>query len=221
MLDYWEILNEATLQDLLKKQNSEILKLFPKYYDRVSALKLKGGAHMVDMDEHGWYFKVKSFSEKLVNEYDVTILFNGVMDVLEYAAKDSETWTKNNTIDIRKIAYDVMRNVDIQIKCSCPADLYWGKQFIRTKHSLGAMVPPGETRPPKVRNPHEWGAVCKHEGLVLNLLPMYAGTFSKWLKEYWLQHIQDLERKLRRSAYKQSDKISDDELHKKEGLADD
>lgn len=198
-MSYGDIL-EATLGDLKAKQK-DITKLFPEFYSRVEDVRLKGGIRLVDMDENGWTFQVKSVSEKESTWYDVQVLFGGVREVVGHHAMNKNMWTKGkDKVDVRKVAEEVMYNVDIKLKCSCPADLYWGAQYIRSQQPLDANTPPPENRPPVVRNPGQHGAYCKHIQLVINLLPMYGGTFAKWLGDYWMQHIQDIEQKARREG---------------------
>lgn len=62
----------------------------------------------------------------------------------------------------------------LQVKCSCPAYLYWGYEYIETQLGSDNIEVPdyegktgGEKRYPKVRNPKLRGVICKHLTAVL------------------------------------------------------
>lgn len=73
---------------------------------------------------------------------------------------------------------------------NCPADLYWGSEYIKTQRS--AQFGHEEDRSPDIRNPHQYGALCKHGELVFEVLPMYVGTFAGFLKKFWNETITDI-----------------------------
>jgi hypothetical protein len=200
-------LGEADVADLLRKQKS-ITRLFPKFYDRVKAVAAQGGIRLVatgrDRDNMGvWSFKVHSGTKSGV-WYDVTLRFMDMLHVLNALIPNKKYWKVDGSgVDMRKIAPDVYNMVQIQTKCECPADLYWGKQYIRSKPKYDANVPPPEDRPPVVRNPHEYGAFCKHTQMLVNLLPMYNMTFAKFLAKYYGDTIMNLEKEARKSGVKE------------------
>src|SRR4030042_4267840 len=70
---------------------------------------------------------------------------------------------------------------DIKVKCSCPAYLYWGYDFITTQ--LDSNAGKGENRSPNIRNPHLEGVVCKHLVKVLEALPFHINDVAKKMKE--------------------------------------
>jgi len=72
---------------------------------------------------------------------------------------------------------------------NCPADLYYGGQYIRTQKQAKYTKP--EMRPPKVRNPKQYGAFCKHTQLVMDTFPFYATTFARYLKNTYKNAIAD------------------------------
>jgi len=66
--------------------------------------------------------------------------------------------------DIKKNR-DLLINEDIIIACDCPANLYWGYQYIQTE--LDIAIDP-ENRFPSIRNPSLEGVACKHLLAVLD-----------------------------------------------------
>lgn len=194
--------NEADVGDLLRKQRS-ITSLFPKFYTRVKAVAAQGGVRLAsqgrDRDGKGvWIFKVHSGTKAGV-WYEVTVRFMDLLHVLNTLVADRGYWKGDNSgVDMRKVAPDLYKKVQLQTRCECPADLYWGKQYIRSKPKYDANVPPPEDRPPVVRNPHEYGAFCKHTQMVVNVLPMYNMTFAVFLAKYFGETIFDLEKEVRK-----------------------
>lgn len=75
---------------------------------------------------------------------------------------------------------------------NCPADLYWGGQYIRTQKSAKYTEP--ENRAPNVRNPKQYGAMCKHLQLVFDLLPHYGQTMASYLKKHYKKLIKGTEK---------------------------
>jgi hypothetical protein len=207
LYDFITTINEATLKDLEDAQKS-ITKLFPEFYSRVEAVRLSGGIRMVGKDERGWDFIVHSAKED--KWYPVRVNFDGVREVIAHHAKNKSLWTKDKgKINARSLAGEVMYNVDIKVKCGCPADLYWGSQYIRSQEPLDANFPPKEERPPVERNPKQHGSMCKHLQVVINLLPMYEGTFAKWLKEYFGADLTKTEQAARREGNELKDRAEE------------
>jgi hypothetical protein len=195
--------NEADVKDLLRKQRS-ITSLFPKFYTRVKAVAAQGGVKLVkqgrDKDGKGvWVFKVHSGTKAEV-WYEVTIRFMDLLNVLSRLVGDKKYWkTGGSGVDMRKIAPTAYQMVQLQTRCECPADLYWGKQYIRSKPKYDANVPPPEDRPPVVRNPHEYGAFCKHTQMAVNVLPLYNMTFAKFLGKFYGGTVIELEKSTRKA----------------------
>lgn len=206
----YSVIFEATFTDLSKKQE-DIVKLHPEFLSRVSAVYGKGGIRMVGMDERGWDFKVKSVTSHdkkgSPEYYDVRVDFLGVKEVLNYYSKNKSLWKKEGGLNVRSLAGELMYNIDVKIKCSCPADLYWGGAYIRSQSDLSAYPDPGETRPPVERNPNKYGAHCKHIQAVVNLIGMYIGTFSKWLKKYFGEYISEVEKSIRKQDSVNQDRV--------------
>ena len=82
--------------------------------------------------------------------------------------------------------------VDLAMDCSCPASTFWGPNFIRTQRQ--AQFGDQENRPPKIRNPKQYGISCKHADDVLERLPFYTGDYAKWLKTFYDREIQEMVR---------------------------
>jgi Intein splicing domain len=72
---------------------------------------------------------------------------------------------------------------------NCPADLYWGGEYIKTQRK--AQYGEKENRPPDIRNPHQYGALCKHAENVFEVLMGLTTTFASFLKRYWAEEIVD------------------------------
>jgi len=101
--------------------------------------------------------------------------------------RDKKLWVSDKSrVDLQKLAKQFMDKVDIQLYCSCPADLYWGSQYVRSLKKYDANADNRkETRPPKKRNPKQYGAVCKHLDRLLKALPFYVGTAAQWIKNFY------------------------------------
>jgi hypothetical protein len=180
---------EYNYKQALRKQRS-ITSLFPTFGDRVRKVMRNGGPRMVGITSKGWEFTVASGTET-GKEYIVDVEFENIEDTLVEILKTTrEVFNRDNTVNYRKLADEFIDEVDIQWKCSCPADLYYGKQYIRTQRD--ANVPPPENRRPKIRNPKEYGFSCKHLETVLEKFPHYVMTMAKWLKEKY-GNIIDIE----------------------------
>ena len=142
------------------------------------------------MEKDKWFFKVHSASTS-GKTYKVAIKFRNILNLLFKALRDEKIWKEGQEeIDYRKLAIEIFPELDMEIGCECPAFQYWGGAYILTKR--GSKYGRPETRRPKIRNPHEYGAFCKHIQLVQDLLPMYASTFSKYLKQTYAKEIAEL-----------------------------
>lgn len=80
--------------------------------------------------------------------------------------------------DFRKLS-EYIRESKLKVWCSCPAFLYWGFQYISWRKGYGLVK---ETRPPRVRNPRQQGAVCKHLYQVMQVFPFWANALAKKYK---------------------------------------
>ena len=109
---------------------------------------------------------------------------------------DTSLWkTDGSGIDHRKLADAIFRDVDMETSCSCPATLFWGQDFVRTQNK--AQYGDQEERSPKIRNPREKGALCKHGDLVFDVLPAYKSTFAKHLMNFFKKSIEAVEQQVR------------------------
>lgn len=89
---------------------------------------------------------------------------------------------------------------------NCPADLYWGKHYIRSQDKYKAKYGEPENRPPDIRNPRLLGAYCKHLQVLMKVLPFYRGTMSNFLKRNYSDVISREEKKVAKTttAYKKA-----------------
>lgn len=193
----FENLWEATASQLRRKQQS-IKRLFPDFSAKTKGVEDKGGLRLVDQSPTRWTFKIHSGTDPNL-WYDGYLDFKIVKPTLERMVKDRRLWVSDRSrVDLRKLAKQFMDKVDIQLYCSCPADLYWGGQYVRslTKYDANAGNRK-ETRPPKKRNPKQYGAVCKHLDRLLKVLPFYSGTFARWIKDFYGDDIEKWENETR------------------------
>lgn len=183
---------EATFSDIKKKQKS-ITNLFPSFGKRVQAIGQKGGVRLKDVEEDVWNFKVHSGTKKNT-WYDIVVHFKNVENVLARVAKDRRLWLANKArVDFTKLSQAFLDKADIQLSCSCPAQLYYGGDYILSKDKYDAKYGDKEKRPPKVRNPKEYGAHCKHVQAVFKVLPFYQNTAAKWLRDFYAEDIKAIE----------------------------
>jgi len=188
MLDLLKKIIEATANDIRRKHRS-IKRLFPDFDNKTKGVEDKGGLRLVDQDDNTWKFKVHSGTKSDV-WYDDFIHFKNVKPTLERMVWDKRLWIADKSrIDLRKLAKEFMNKVDIQLNCSCPADLYWGGQYIRSLGKYDANFTRREIRPPRVRNPKQYGMVCKHLDRLLKALPFYGSTMARWIKDFYGKDI--------------------------------
>jgi len=187
-MDYYGILQELNYNGIMRKQAS-INKLFPTFGQRVDALASLGGVTLVEKMPETWHFKVPSSKGDGV-KYDIYVRFVNIEETIKKYASDRRLWNKAETrVNLNLLAQEVLNNVDIETDCACPADLYWGGEYIKTQRSAQYDHP--ENRRPKKRNPKEYGMLCKHAELVFEVLPMFVGTFANFLKLYWIDIIDN------------------------------
>jgi len=182
------ILAEITYNNLKTKQKS-IGKLFPEFGQRVKTVASKGGVQMREMMPEHWHFTVTSGTKEGV-KYDVYVQFNNIPEMIKKYAGDKSLWVKDGSRpNYNLLAAEILNNVDMKLSCSCPADLYWGGAYIKTQRD--AQFGRQEDRPPNIRNPHQYGAYCKHTELLASVLPNYTSTFASFLKKYWEDEVND------------------------------
>jgi len=186
------IVDEATYADVKNKQRS-VTSLFPQFYDRVKKVAGAGGVRVVDMKKGQWEFKVHS-SDKPIWYQDIVHFIN-IEDVIERNVLDKRLWKKGGSgVDLRYLAGEVLEEVDVKLFCSCPAFQYWGPAYILTKRNAKYTNP--EDRRPRVRNPREYGSMCKHMQLVFDVLPFYTGTMSKFIKDFYMDIVAKAEKEV-------------------------
>jgi hypothetical protein len=189
-------MKEKQVKNFIRKKIAErksINKLFPTFPDRVKKVADKGGLHLRDTNEDTWFFKVHSGTEA-GKEYDAVVHFKEVNWTLEKLVKDRRLWVKDKSrVDMRKLANKFFSIADIEILCSCPAFQYYGPAYILSKDKYDAKYSDRETRPPKKRNPKQYGAYCKHYANVMRVLPFYKTTLAKWLKDFHADEISKFE----------------------------
>lgn len=183
---------EATYQEIGRKQLS-INKLFPVFPDRVKAVQDKGGIRLVDTDKNILHFKVHSGTKEDV-WYQCGVNFKQLKNTLKNLIwLDRSVWKEDRTdVDFRKLAMSMLDNSEIRLSCSCPAQLYWGGDYILSRPKRDAKIGDPENRPPIKRNPHEYGAHCKHLQNVFKALPFYGPTIASWLKEFHSKEIAEI-----------------------------
>jgi len=185
-------LDEEAYTSLQRKQG-DISSLFPPFASRVKMVGTSGGSHMADSrPPDTWHFRIASATTQ-GKKYNAYIRFKNIEDELKLGVEEKDNWTKDGQhVDYRKLAADLLANVDVEVGCSCPADLYWGGKYIRTQR--GSNYGDDENRAPVKRNPREHGAYCKHLHLMLQTLPFYHGDMAKFLKTFYAEEITKLEK---------------------------
>jgi len=188
---------EATLSQIKRKQRS-ITRLFPDFFTnpiKVKGVIDKGGLRMVSMDGDTWNFKVHSGSEEGL-WYKVVIRWKNLVPELQRAVADRRNWNRAKTkVDLKKVAAQLFKKGDVELECSCPADLYWGKHYIRSKDKYQAKYGEPENRSPDIRNPKQYGAYCKHIEALMKALPWYKSTLASQLRKSYAKVIAQAEKK--------------------------
>lgn len=154
----------ATYKDLLSEKN------FLQVQRRARAL-MRDGTQLVAIlySEHELIFKTASgtYSKRITWTQRIS-LEDMTIDMIENCRSFSDVET-------------LLKNSNLKVDCDCPADLYWGYKYIRTRKNAALVK---EHRRPVIRNPHEQGFLCKHLYLVLQLFPFYskalASKFRTW-----------------------------------------
>lgn len=99
---------------------------------------------------------------------------------------------------------------------NCPADLYYGGQYIRSKDKYKANYGDKEDRPPVQRNPKEYGSYCKHLTVFMKVMPFYKSDIAKWLKDNYSEVITK-EEKNTSAKYQSYKKVSKKLGNRKQG----
>jgi len=182
------IIQEINFNAVMRKQAS-IGRLFPTFRQRVRGVADAGGVTLIEMLPETWHFSVPSSNKTKNNtDYDVYVRFKNLPEMIKKYASDRRLWNQAETsVDLRKLAAEVINSVDIETSCACPATLYWGQDYIRTQRQ--AQYGDQENRPPNVRNPRQLGSLCKHGALVFEVLPAYTTTFASFLKKFWSEEV--------------------------------
>ncbi len=195
---------EANLQQLKNKQQS-IVRLFPDFFTnpiKVPGIISKGGLRMIKASKDTWTFKVHSGSED-DKWYEVNIRWKNIVPEIQRAVADRRNWNKTKSkVDLKKVAAQVFSKADVELNCSCPADLYWGKHYIRSQDKYRAKYGEQENRPPDIRNPKQYGAYCKHIEALMKTLSFYKGTMANWIKKNYGTVIAKEEEKAAKKAGK-------------------
>ena len=188
-------LDEDTYAEL-KSRQGDISSLFPTFSDRVKLVGTSGGSHMNDArPPDTWHFKIAS-ATIAGHKYNAYVRWKDLQDEIKAGVGDKDNWkTDGSGADYRKLARDVIANAEIEIGCSCPADLYYGGKYIRTK--AGSNYGSPENRPPRVRNPREHGAYCKHLDLLMQTLPWFHSDMSKFIKDYYENDVAAVEKTMK------------------------
>lgn len=175
-------LTEANLSQIARKQKS-ITRLFPDFYSnpiKVRGVVDKGGVRMTGMTADRWEFKIHSGSES-DKWYEAVVRWKNLDTTVKQLVKNKTLWNKDKThVDLKKLAAEVFKKADIELSDNCPAQLYYGGDYILTQRDAKYGDP--ENRPPVIRNPKEYGIHCKHLQVLMRVLPFYKGTMANWLK---------------------------------------
>ena len=91
---------------------------------------------------------------------------------------------KDKDIDFEDAIDYAINFSDIHIRCTCPAELYWGYRFLGTEMKYLYGIP-REKRFPKIRNPELKGTVCKHEDAVLQFILRNKDLLTKMFAAYY------------------------------------
>jgi hypothetical protein len=191
-------LNEATIGDIKRKQGS-ITRLFPTFPDRVRNVQKNGGvktsAYLTAMDPDVWRFKIAS-GTSVGKTYQILVKFLNMKGWIKLAVGDKRYWKPGTTnVDLTKLANLILNKADVKLVCSCPAFQYWGPAYILSLAKYKAKYGDQERRPPRIRNPRQYGAVCKHTHLLLKELPEMTKKFVDFLEGYYLDDIESMKKK--------------------------
>jgi hypothetical protein len=211
----YNTLLEYTFSDTLRKQKT-ISQQFPTFDDRVDAVKAAGGVRLQKIEPDRLTFKVASVSNP-GGWYTVKLGFlNPIFTLQDLIERDREVWASEeneDALDYNILAQKFLARVDLLWDCTCPADLYWGYEYIRT--DKGAQADHEENRPPKIRNPRQYGFGCKHLDLVWReLAGTYLDDVERFIRKYYARWIDGSIEKMQKD--RKAMKAGAEELRKKE-----
>lgn len=196
-MDLLEEIVEATTKQLQRKQKT-ITRLFPTFPDRVQAVAGNGGIRLQDIEDELWKFRVSSGTKKDV-WYDIYVRFKDIIPTLAKIIRDRRLWVGDKSrIDRRKLARKFLTIVNVELKCSCPAFQYWGPAYILSLGKYAAKYTNREIRPPRIRNPRQYGAYCKHLANFMKVYPFYADTMMQWLSDFYEDEIRTFEKETKK-----------------------
>lgn len=197
---YFRELIEATLSQVARKQKS-VTRLFPDFFTnpvKVPGIISKGGLRMTGMEKDVWKFNVHSGSEE-GKWYEVVLRWKNLVPAIQRGAQDRRNWTKpkggERRVNLKKLAAYIFKKGDVEFDCECPADAFFGGDYIRSQPKYQAKYGDQENRPPDKRNPKQYGAHCKHIQALYKALPWYKTTMAQWLKKEYGSVIQKAEQK--------------------------
>ena len=186
--DALDFLFEADYSDITAKQ-ANVYKLFPKFAQRIKEIISNGGLRLEKASNVDWLFRVNSGTMP-GKSYEYHVEWKDFAKQLGGALKTVPK-TKSGRPNLVQAARSMVFEGDLNMNCSCPAFKYWGPAYIMSK--MDAKWGKKENRPPVVRNPNEYGAVCKHGQLVLRVLPFYISNMATRIKESILQEVKFIE----------------------------
>jgi len=184
----------------VKRKQKTITNLFPTFHDRVKAVATKGGLRLVKEEPGLWHFKIHSGTKNNV-WYDAYVQFTDIDQMLKRFVKNRHLWVRDKSkVDMRKLANKILYETQIKVYCSCPAFQYWGPAYILSLNKYDAKYSDKEKRPPRIRNPKRYGAVCKHLQGLLNALSFYEGTMASYLTKFYSEEIKKYEDEIKKEA---------------------
>lgn len=177
---------EYTLRAARQKQGY-ITWGFPRHWQRVDAVKSRGGLKLVRMVGNEMFFSVASGTKPGVS-YQITLRLRNPVAALEQTYK-SLGYKDSKQIDWAKFSKLFLENVNIETQCSCAAASYWAFNYIQT--SKRAKMGKREVRSPKRNNTRQYGFACKHMQLLLDEIEEYIPQVSKYLQYMWKMHHKE------------------------------
>jgi ribosomal protein L24 len=70
---------------------------------------------------------------------------------------------------------------------NCPSFQYWGPAYTTTQRGTKYGEP--ENRPPRIRNPKQYGIMCKHSQLMFDVIPFYKSTMAGHIKRFFMKDV--------------------------------
>ena len=103
--------------------------------------------------------------------------YNGWFTYIRFPEWDEQV--RDTSITAVEAARLLLWGANLKLACSCPAQLFWGYQYILTQQDA-SIIP--EMRPPIKRNPHLKGLCCKHLKRTLKVMPFHLGDMAGAIK---------------------------------------